>query len=150
MKQVEKIRNRFGIGGGSARALFDYNLVLIGFMGTGKTTISNTLKHIFSMDVIEMDQIIAQREGMSISEIFETYGEPYFRDAETKLLIELQSKKNVVISCGGGTPLREVNVAEMKKNGKVIWLTASPETIFERVRDNHDRPLLENLSLIHI
>lgn len=144
MKQVEKIRNRFGIGGGSTKALFDYNLVLIGFMGTGKTTISNTLKHIFSMDVIEMDQIIAQREGMSISEIFEKYGEPYFRDAETKLLIELQSKKNVVISCGGGTPLREVNVAEMKKNGKVIWLTASPETVFERVRDNHDRPLLEN------
>ena len=83
MKQVEKIRNRFGIGGGSTRALFDYNLVLIGFMGTGKTTISNTLKHIFSMDVIEMDQIIVQREGMSISEIFEKYGEPSFRDAET-------------------------------------------------------------------
>lgn len=126
------------------RALFEYNLVLIGFMGAGKTTISNTLKHIFAMDVIEMDQIIAEREGMSISEIFETYGEQYFRDAETNLLIELQNRKNVVISCGGGTPLREVNVAEMKKNGKVILLTAEPETIFDRVKDSHDRPVIEN------
>lgn len=145
-EEIKKIRTRFGIGGGCEKtgALFDHNLVLIGFMGTGKTTVANTLKRIFGMDVIEMDQIIARREGMSISEIFETYGEQYFRDAETNLLIELQSRKNVVISCGGGTPLREVNVAEMKKNGKVIWLTASPETVFERVRDSHDRPLLEN------
>ena len=120
------------------------NIILIGFMGAGKTTISNTLKHIFAMDVIEMDQIIAEREGMSISEIFETYGEQYFRDAETNLLIELQNRKNVVISCGGGTPLREVNVAEMKKNGKVILLTAEPETIFDRVKDSHDRPVIEN------
>lgn len=126
------------------RTLFDYNLVLIGFMGTGKTTISNVLKQVFAMDVIEMDQMIAQREGMSISEIFETYGEQYFRDAETNLLIELQTQKNVVISCGGGTPLREVNVAEMKKNGKVILLTAKPETIFARVKNSHDRPVIEN------
>lgn len=123
---------------------FDYNLVLIGFMGTGKTTISGTLKEMFGMDVIDMDQVIAEREGMSISEIFATHGEPYFRDAETNLLIELQSRKNVVISCGGGTALREANVAEMKKNGRVILLTAEPETILERVKDSHDRPLIEN------
>ena len=126
------------------KALFDYNFVLTGFMGAGKTTISNALKHIFDIDVIEMDQIIAEREGMSISEIFETYGEQYFRDAETDLLIELQSRKNIVLSCGGGTPLREVNVSEMKKIGKVILLTAKPETIFERIKDCHDRPVLEN------
>ena len=81
---------------------------------------------------------------MSISDIFETYGEEYFRDAETNLLIEMQSKKNVVISCGGGVPLRERNVAEMKKNGKVVLLTAKPETILERVKDDHSRPLIEN------
>ena len=119
-------------------------IYLIGFMGAGKTTISNALKHIFAIDVIEMDQIIAEREGMSISEIFETYGEQYFRNAETDLLIELQSRKNIVLSCGGGTPLREVNVSEMKKIGKVILLTAKPETIFERIKDCHDRPVLEN------
>ena len=81
---------------------------------------------------------------MSISDIFEMYGEEYFRDAETNLLIEIQSQTNVVISCGGGVPMRERNVVEMKKNGKVVLLTAKPETILDRVKDNHDRPLLEN------
>lgn len=127
-----------------ARKLFDYNIVLIGFMGAGKTSISEYLKTLFAMDVIEMDQIIAEREGMSIPDIFEVHGEQYFRDLETNLLIEMQSRKNVVISCGGGTPLRECNVVEMKKNGRVVLLTASPETIFDRVKDSHDRPVIEN------
>lgn len=120
------------------------NIVLIGFMGTGKSTIAEFLKNTLNMEVVEMDQLIATREGMSISKIFEIHGEEYFRDLETNLLIEMQSKSNVVISCGGGTPMRERNVAEMKKNGKVVLLTAKPETILERVKDNHDRPLLEN------
>ena len=127
-----------------ARKLFNYNIVLIGFMGAGKSTISDYLKTVFAMDVIEMDQIIAERAGMSISDIFETYGEQYFRDCETNLLIEMQSRTNVVISCGGGTPMRECNVAEMKKNGRVVLLTAKPETILDRVKDSHDRPLIEN------
>lgn len=127
-----------------ARKLFNYNIVLIGFMGSGKTTISNYLSTLFAMDVVEMDKIIAEREGMSISDIFEVHGEQYFRDAETNLLIEMQSRKNVVISCGGGTPMRECNVAEMKKNGKVILLTADPQVILDRVKDSHDRPLIEN------
>lgn len=127
-----------------ARKLFNYNIVLIGFMGAGKSTISEFLKTAFAMDVIEMDQIIAEREGMSISDIFEVYGEQYFRDLETNLLIEMQSRTNVVISCGGGTPMRECNVVEMKKNGRVVLLTAKPETILDRVKDSHDRPLIEN------
>ncbi len=73
-----------------ARKLFNYNIVLIGFMGAGKSTISEFLKTAFAMEVIEMDQIIAEREGMSISDIFEVYGEQYFRDLETNLLIEMQ------------------------------------------------------------
>ena len=113
-------------------------------MGAGKTSISEYLKTLFAMDIIEMDQIIAEREGMSIPDIFEVHGEQYFRDLETNLLIEMQSRKNVVISCGGGTPLRECNVVEMKKNGRVVLLTASPETIFDRVKDSHDRPVIEN------
>jgi len=127
-----------------AKSLFDYNIFLIGFMGAGKSTISDYLKTVFAMDIIEMDQIIAERAGMSISDIFETYGEQYFRDCETNLLIEMQSRTNVVISCGGGTPMRECNVAEMKKNGRVVLLTAKPETILDRVKDSHDRPLIEN------
>ena len=123
---------------------FSYNIFLIGFMGCGKTTISSCFNRMFGTETIEMDQIISEREGMSISDIFTEYGEEYFRNLETNLLIELQEKQNTVISCGGGTPLRENNVLEMKKNGKIVLLTASPETIYERVKDNHDRPLLEN------
>ena len=127
-----------------SRNLFNYNIFLIGFMGAGKSTISDYLKNALAMDVVEMDQCIVERQGMSISDIFETYGEEYFRELETNLLIEMQSRSNVVVSCGGGVPMRERNVAEMKKNGRVVLLTTKPETILERVKDNHDRPLLEN------
>ena len=127
-----------------SRNLFNYNIFLIGFMGAGKSTISDYLKNALAMDVVEMDQCIVERQGMSISDIFETYGKEYFRELETNLLIEMQSRSNVVVSCGGGVPMRERNVAEMKKNGRVVLLTAKPETILERVKDNHDRPLLEN------
>lgn len=127
-----------------ARKLFNYNLVLIGFMGAGKSTMSDYFNTMFAMDVIEMDQIISRREGMSIPDIFEVHGEEYFRDCETNLLIEMQSRRNVVISCGGGVPMRERNVTEMRKNGRVILLTARPETILERVKEDHSRPLLEN------
>ena len=127
-----------------SRNLFNYNIVLIGFMGAGKSTISDYLKNALAMYVVEMDQCIVERQGMSISDIFETYGEEYFRELETNLLIEMQSQSNVVVSCGGGVPMRERNVVEMKKNGRVVLLTAKPETILERVKDNHDRPLLEN------
>lgn len=125
-----------------ARKLFSYNIILIGFMGAGKSTVSDYLSTMFAMDVVEMDQIIAEREGMSIPDIFETYGEEYFRNLETNLLIEMQSKKNKVVSCGGGAALRERNVEEMKKNGRVVLLTAHPETILERVKESDDRPLL--------
>lgn len=125
-----------------ARKLFDYNIILIGFMGAGKTTISDYLSTMFAMEIIEMDQVIAEREEMSIPDIFTTYGEEYFRNLETELLIEMQARKNAVISCGGGAAMRERNVTEMKKNGKVVLLTASPEIIFERVKDSDDRPVL--------
>ena len=89
-----------------ARKLFGYNIVLIGFMGAGKTTISDYLSTMFAMKVVEMDGLIAEREGMSIPDIFATYGEEYFRDLETNLLKELQEESNLVISCGGGAALR--------------------------------------------
>lgn len=126
-----------------ARKLFSYNIVLIGFMGAGKSTISDYLSTMFAMNIVEMDQVITEREEMSIPDIFATYGEPYFREKETKLLIEMQSRKNTIISCGGGAAMRAENVVEMKKNGRVILLTASPEIIFDRVKDSDDRPILK-------
>lgn len=120
------------------------NIFLIGFMGTGKSTISDYLHKTLNMNVMEMDQMIVQQQNMSISDIFETYGEEYFRDLETRLLVDIQSESNVVVSCGGGTPMRACNVTEMKKSGHIVLLTATPETILSRVKDSHDRPILEN------
>lgn len=120
------------------------NIVLIGFMGTGKTTVSEQFSKMYEMEIIDMDRVIAEREGMTIPEIFLTHGEEYFRSLETRLLIELQSRESVIISCGGGVVMCERNVAEMKKNGKVVLLTATPKTILERVKDNEERPLLKN------
>lgn len=125
-----------------ARKLFAYNIVLIGFMGAGKSTIADYLSTMFDMKLVEMDQEISDREEMSIPDIFATYGEEYFRNLETELLRELQKGRNCIISCGGGVALRSENVVEMKKNGRVVLLTASPETIYERVKDSSDRPLL--------
>lgn len=127
---------------GLEKKLFDYNMFLIGFMGAGKSTVSDFLSKTLAMEVVEMDQFIAEREGMSITDIFSTKGEEYFRNLETQLLIEMQSRHNVIVSCGGGAAMRERNVDEMKKNGRVVLLTAEPRTILERVKENNDRPLL--------
>lgn len=130
---------------------YNGNIALIGFMGCGKSTISSALHRIYGMRVVEMDQMIAQQEGMSISDIFREYGEEYFRNLETELLVRLQKDNHVVISCGGGVPMRERNVQEMKKNSIVVWLMAKPETIYERVKDSHNRPLLEgNMNVDYI
>lgn len=94
------------------------NIFLIGFMGSGKTTVADHLGNMFNMEIAEMDQIIAKRQNMSISDIFATHGEDYFRNLETELLIEMQSKDGMIISCGGGTPMRDNNVEEMKKAEK--------------------------------
>lgn len=118
------------------------NIFLIGFMGSGKSTVASCLAEKYGMEIIEMDQLIVEREGMSIPDIFAQKGEPYFRDAETNLLIEIQSEQNKVVSCGGGVVLRENNVEEMKKSGKIVLLSAKPETILERVKDDDNRPLL--------
>ncbi|MGN0295341.1 MAG: shikimate kinase [Lachnospiraceae bacterium] len=125
-----------------AKNLFNHNILLIGFMGCGKSTVSSFLCKMLAMDSVEMDAVIVEREGMSINDIFAKYGEEYFRNLETNLLIELSHKNQLVVSCGGGAALREINVQHMKNNGRVVLLTATPETILERVKDNDDRPLL--------
>ena len=118
-------------------------IFLIGFMGAGKSTIAECLKQQYGRRVVEMDQRIEEQEQMPISRIFEEKGEEYFRELETELLRELQKDRNLVVSCGGGTPLRPCNVELMRESGRVFFLTASPETVYERVKDSHNRPLLE-------
>ncbi len=121
-------------------------LFLIGFMGTGKSSVAQKLHEITDMEVIEMDEEIVRRAGRSISQIFDEDGELYFRGLETALLEEITSRKNmpVIISCGGGAVLRPENVALMKASGRTILLTASPDTIYARVGGSKERPNLKN------
>ena len=118
------------------------NVFLVGFMGSGKSTIASYLAENYGMEIIDMDQLIVEREGMAIPDIFAQKGELYFRDVETSLLIEIQGEQNKVVSCGGGVVLREKNIQAMKKSGQVVLLNAKPETILERVKDDDNRPLL--------
>lgn len=119
------------------------NIFLIGFMGTGKSTVAAYLSQNYGMDIIEVDQLIEEREEMSIADIFSRYGESYFRDAETRVLLEIQDKDNTIVSCGGGVVLRQENVTAMKQSGQIVLLTADPQTILERVKDDDARPLLQ-------
>lgn len=119
------------------------NLYLIGFMGCGKTTVAREFCRMFSMEMMEMDEELEKRAEMSIPDIFARHGEAYFRDMETSLIKELRERGNTVVSCGGGAPLRKENVEAMKQGGTIVLLTASPETIYERVKDSSNRPVIE-------
>lgn len=120
------------------------NIFLIGFMGAGKSTVAQSLQRMFHMDLIEMDQVIAEQEGCSIPEIFSSKGESYFRDLESALLRKISQSHSQIISCGGGAVLRRENIEEMKRSGKVVLLTAAPETILERIGKDDTRPVLKN------
>ena len=119
------------------------NLFLIGFMGAGKSSVSAGLGRMLGREVVEMDERIAAQEGMSIPELFAQKGEPYFRACETVLIKSFAQGAPRIVSCGGGVPLREENVAAMRESGTVVLLTASPEVILERVKDSDERPLLQ-------
>lgn len=127
------------------------NIFLIGFMGSGKSTIAKLLSKETSRELVEMDETIEAEENMTINEIFEKYGETYFRDLESQLIERIAQKGGAVVSCGGGAVLREENIENMKKNGKIIYLSATPETIYERVRFSTNRPLLNgNMNVEYI
>ena len=124
----------------------DEPLFLIGFMGTGKSSVARKLHEMTDMEIIEMDEEIVRRAGRSISQIFDEDGEMYFRGLETALLEEITSRRNVpvIISCGGGAVLRPENVELMKASGRTVLLTAAPETIYERIGGSKERPNLKN------
>lgn len=118
------------------------NIILIGFMGTGKTAVGRELSRLLNMKLIDVDTEIEKSEKMTINEIFERFGEARFRDIETDMVKKVAQNKNVIISTGGGVVLRAENMESLKKNGIIVCLTASPEKIFERISNNSDRPLL--------
>lgn len=120
------------------------HIFLIGFMGTGKSTVAGELSRRLGISQIEMDDEIVKEQGMSINDIFEKYGEAHFRGLESDLLAGLSEKKQMVVSCGGGVVTRSENVECMKKCGRIVLLTARPETVYHRVKDNEERPILKN------
>lgn len=127
------------------------NIYLIGFMGTGKTTISRELSETTGMKETDLDQEIEKRRQMKIGEIFSSFGEGHFRELETALIKEYEKKQGYVVSCGGGAALREENVRNMKKGGQIVLLSASAKTVYERVRYGKNRPLLEgNMNVDYI
>jgi shikimate kinase len=119
------------------------NIVLTGFMCTGKTSVGKLLAEKLGYKFVDTDDLIEQRVGMKISDIFAVYGEPYFRDVETEVVKEVAKKDKFVISTGGGVVLRKVNIDELRKNGIIVNLTAKPETIYNRLKNQPGvRPLL--------
>lgn len=128
-----------------------HNIFLIGFMGVGKSTIAKLLAKRLGANLIEMDETIEAESGMSINQIFEEYGESHFRDLETALVKRVSQEGGAVVSCGGGAVLRLENVELMKKSGKIIFLSATPETIYDRVKNSTNRPLLNgNMNVEYI
>ena len=111
-------------------------------MGTGKSTVSKELKNLTGRTIIDTDEVLEARAGMSIPQIFDTMGEAAFRQMESELMTELSERTDLIVSCGGGVILREENRMSMKKSGTVVLLTAKPESILDRVKNDEHRPLL--------
>lgn len=122
------------------------NIVLIGFMGCGKSSVGLRYAQMQGIEFVDTDQLIVEKQGRSINEIFASDGEKVFRKMETDCLKELlaQENKSFVLSVGGGVPIREENRKLLKQIGTVIFLKASSNVIFRRLRNDKTRPLLQN------
>ena len=118
------------------------NIVLIGFMGCGKSLTSKKLAETLNRQVISTDKLVEKKEGQSIEEIFEKSGEGYFRRIEKEIIKEIADQSGIIIDCGGGVALDDENMANLKKNGQVIYLSASPESIYSNIKHRSHRPLL--------
>ena len=127
------------------------HIFMIGFMGVGKTSTSRILSKKLGVKENDTDAMIVKQEKKSIAEIFADEGEEYFRKTETGIIDKLAELEPCIVSCGGGMAMREVNVVKMKKIGKVVLLTATPETIYSHVKDSTNRPLLNgNMNIPYI
>ena len=118
-------------------------IVLIGFMGAGKSSVGRTLARMSGRPRFDTDEMIAARFGLTISEIFEKRGEERFRDAESEALEELSIETDAIIVTGGGIVLRQANTARLRELGAVVYLSADEETLFRRISRRPTRPLLQ-------
>lgn len=119
------------------------NIVLIGFMGTGKTSVGKAIAKKLGFEFVDVDEVIEKTTGMDIAEIFSRFGESRFRDIEAETIKLITQKKGQVIATGGGVVLRDENMERLKENGVIFCLQASENVIFERVKGTKNRPLLQ-------
>ena len=124
------------------------NIVLIGFMGTGKSTVGKRLARRLNYAFIDTDQAIEEITGLTVSQIFAKHGFKRFRGEEALLASKLADKERLVIATGGGLVLNSGNVEKMQRNGVLICLEASPEAICRRVKNKRNRPLLAKGNLM--
>jgi shikimate kinase len=118
------------------------NIVLVGFMGTGKTATGKRLATELGMTFVDMDAIIVQRQGKPVTRIFSEHGEPYFRACERALAVELSATSGNIIATGGGIVINPDNIRDLASTGLVVCLTATPEAILRRIQHDTSRPLL--------
>ncbi|TFG75848.1 MAG: shikimate kinase [Thermodesulfobacteriales bacterium] len=119
------------------------NIFLVGFMGAGKSTVGSILADKIGYGYCDADKFIEEQAGTTITQIFAEHGEPYFRDLESESLEALATKEKLVVATGGGVVQRDRNWDAMKRNGITVYLKASVETIWERIKDDTSRPLLQ-------
>lgn len=118
------------------------NIVLIGYRGTGKSSVGKLLSTVLEMELVEMDLLIAKKAKLPIPQIVKKFGWDTFRDMESELTKGVSQRDNCVIDTGGGVVLREENVECLKADGLVFWMKAGRETIIERIKDSEERPSL--------
>ncbi len=118
------------------------NLVLVGFMGSGKSSVGRILSSLTGFSLVDTDQLVARDAGCNISEIFSRHGEPHFRTLETNVLRSLVGRIGLIVSTGGGAILAEENREAMRGIGPVVWLDANMEQLHQRTRHGR-RPLLQ-------
>ncbi len=122
----------------------DYSIILCGFMGCGKTTIGKLLSERLNLEFIDTDECIELKTNLQISQIFKEYGEPYFRDLESRVIQDVSSFSPCVLSLGGGSLENKQNIVELKKMGKIVFLNASINLIKIRLKNDISRPLIKD------
>lgn len=121
------------------------NIILTGFMGTGKSTIGRLAAAELGREFTDMDVLIEQRQGRPIARIFAENGEPYFRQLEANLCRELAAREGLVIATGGGALVTEANLRVLETSGLVICLDCDPAILWQRIGQSEDRPMLAEL-----
>ncbi|CAA6825708.1 MAG: Shikimate kinase I (EC [uncultured Thiotrichaceae bacterium] len=119
------------------------NIILVGLMGAGKSTVGRIVGRKLKMDFFDSDHMIVERTGVDIPTIFEIEGEAGFREREEAMIQELCEKDNIIIATGGGSLMRQTNREHIKKSGKVVYLRTSAEQLFSRIRHDKSRPLMQ-------